>query len=123
MTDAALVADIKQTITEVGQSVTLRTLTAGAYDPDTGAAAQTSTDTTRKGVPFDFFATDLRTRTEVIASGFIQATDKQLLMDADGTRPTVGDNVIIGGVEYKIITVGEINTTGTPVIYDLHLRR
>lgn len=104
-------------LTGAGQNVTRRTYTTGAYDPATGIASSTTTDTTRKGVILDFGSGKTLER-----GTLIQVGDKRLLLDAEATV-LPDDHFIIGGVEYSIVSIGEVNPAGICVLYDLHLRK
>lgn len=99
-----------------GQGIIRREFVAGAYDPATGTASQSFTDTERKGALFDFGAGVTSVRGQLI-----QVKDKRLLVDATGAI-TADDNFIVGGTEYTVVTMGEISPAGTPVVYDLHIR-
>ncbi len=96
-------------LTQFGQDVTRRSYTAGTSSP-------TTADTTRKGAIFDF-----RNGKTVERGTLIQVGDKQLYVDADD-EINQQDHFIVGGVEYVIVSVGEVNPAGTRVLYDLHLR-
>lgn len=104
-------------LTDAGQDVTRRAYTTGAYDTASGTASLTTTDTTRKGVILDFGAGKTLER-----GTLIQVGDKRLLLDAEGSV-LPDDHFIIGGAEYTIVSIGEINPAGTPVLYDIHLRK
>lgn len=110
-------ANALETLTEFGRDVTRRSFTAGSYDPATGLVTPTTADTTRKGALFDFGAGQTLERGSLIQGG-----DKRLLLDATATV-SPQDHFIIGGAEYLVITVGEINPAGTVVLYDIHLRK
>lgn len=113
-------ADALETLTEFGRSITRRAYSAGAYDPATGTTANTTADTTRLGALFDY--TDQgRSGQQYVRGTLVEKGDKQLLMDATGPA-TLSDHYIVGSVEYTVVSVGEVNPAGTPVIYDLHLR-
>lgn len=113
---AEIAANALETLTEFGQDVTRKSFTAGTYDPATGLVTPTTANTTRKGALFDFGAGQTLER-----GALIQGGDKRLLVDATATiNPQ--DHFIIGGVEYVIVSIGEINPAGTPVLYDIHLR-
>lgn len=103
-------------LTRFGQNVTRRSYTVGTYDPATGAATTSTADTTRKGVLLDFGAGQTLERGTLIQGG-----DKRLLLDADAA-PDPQDHFIVGGIEYVIVSIGEVNPAGTPVLYDIHLR-
>jgi len=44
-------------------------------------------------------------------------------MDAAGVAPVVGDKVTVGLVTWPILNVEELSPAGTPVLYDLVLRK
>lgn len=114
---AEIAANALETLTEYGQDVTRRSYTAGTYAPATGLVTPTTADTTRKGVLFDFGAGQTLER-----GTLIQAGDKRLLLDATATV-SPQDHFIVGGAEYVIVSLGEINPAGTVVLYDIHLRK
>lgn len=114
---AEIAANALETLTEFGRDVTRRSYAAGTYDPATGLVTPTTADTTRKGALFDFGAGQTLER-----GTLIQAGDKRLLLDATATV-SPQDHFIIGGVEYVIESLGEINPAGTCVLYDIHLRK
>ena len=103
-------------LTNYGQSVTRRTYSAGTYDPATGTTTPTTADTTRKGALFD-----IASGTTTVRGTLVQVSDKQLYLDAQGAAE-VTDHYIADGDEYTVVSVGEINPAGTPVLFDLHLR-
>jgi hypothetical protein len=113
---AALAAGALDALAEAGQTVTLRAYSSAPYDPANGSASTTYTDTSRIAVVLDFGSGQTMTRGSLIQGG-----DKRLLLEATGSAPTLKDHFIIGGVEYVIVSIGEINPAGTPVLYDLHL--
>lgn len=113
---AEVAANALETLTEFGMDVGRRSFTAGVYDPATGLVTPTTANTTRKGALFDFGAGQTLERGTLIQGG-----DKRLLVDATAAV-TPQDHFIINGVEYVIVSIGEINPAGTVVLYDLHLR-
>lgn len=113
-----LAATSLELLTEFGQTVTKRTITVGTYDPTTGSASSASADTVRKGVILDFGPGQSLERGQLI-----QINDKRLLLDANGSAPQMEDRFIAGGAEYSVVSIGEVNPAGTPVLYDLHLRQ
>lgn len=114
---AEIAAGALETLTEFGRDVTRRAYSTGAYDPATGQVTPSTADTTRKGVLFDFGAGQT-----LVRGTLIQAGDKRMLLDATGPVASQ-DNFIVGGLEYVVISVGEINPAGTVVIYDIHLHK
>ena len=101
-------------LTEFGQSVTHRAYTTGTYDVATGTATPATTDATRTGALFDINTTTVRGQ-------LVQVADKQLLVDGSAAI-NLRDRFVVGGVEYAIVSLGEINPAGTRVMYDLHVR-
>ena len=99
-----------------GGDATIRTITAGAYNPTTGTAAETVTDTAVKGVLEDV------NRREV--NDLVQAGDKRLIIAAADTAavPTPADRVIINGRSLQIIQVRTIEQNNEPITYELILR-
>ncbi len=59
---------------------------------------------------------------EMERGNLIQGGDKRLLLDGSAPIPDLKDHFIVGSAEYVIVSLGEINPAGTPVMYDLHLR-
>lgn len=114
---ASIAASSLAALTDAGQDITRRTYTAGAYDTATGGASLTTTDTTRKGVILDFGAGKTVER-----GSLIQVGDKRLLLDASATV-AMTDHFIVGSDDYAVVSIGEVNPAGTPVLYDIHLRK
>jgi len=106
-----------------GQTLTLTKVTAGTYNPATGAMTGTTTSTqTAYGAVFDY-------GTKQIDGTLIKAGDKQLLLSAfktDGTAltaPVLGDTVSIGGVVYTLVEpLKTVGPAGITVIYEANLR-
>lgn len=106
-----------------GQILTLTKVTAGTYNPATGAMTGTTTSTqTAYGAVFDYGA-------KQIDGTLIKAGDKQLLLSAfktDGTAltaPVLGDTVSIGGVVYTLVEpLKTVGPAGITVIYEANLR-
>jgi len=113
---AELQADVADTISGFGL-VTQRSYTVGAYDPATGEATTSTADSTRKGVVLDFAAGQSLVRGTLVQSG-----DKRLLLDAVAAV-AMQDHFIVSGVEYVVVSIGEINPAGTPLLYDLHVKQ
>lgn len=112
---AELQADVADTISGFGL-VTQRAYTVGAYDPSTGEATTTTADSTRRGVVLDFGAGQTLCRGTLIQQG-----DKRLLLDAT-SAVAMQDHFIVSGVEYAVVSIGETNPAGTPLLYDLHVK-
>ena len=90
-------------ISKFGQSVTLRHYTIGTYNTASGLNTVTTLDVTARAAIFDF------SKGQTLQPGsLIQAGDKQALMAATQT-PALQDHVIVGGKDYVIISLGELN--------------
>ena len=115
MNYVASAATAARMMMKFGQAITLRQAVQGAYDPATGSVTQTVTDVSRNGAVFDYGA-------KLVDGTLIQQGDKQLYMEP-GVIPSVQHRVVIGGVEYGIVTIKEINPAGVPILYELQLRK
>lgn len=119
-TELAAVAD--ELLAELGQAVTIRHRTAGAYDPATGAVTVTTTDEAGNAALFDFGLHQFGT--SFAAGALIQAGDRQMLLSPVGiSAPKPGDQAIASGVTWSVEAVKETSPAGTVVIYELLLRR
>jgi hypothetical protein len=94
----------------------IRTTSSVTYNTATGAASETTTETSVRGV---LESVNLR---EV--NDLIQATDKKLLIAAAdvGTVPTTADEVIITGTTYQVVRVFTIEQDNTAITHELILR-
>ena len=99
-----------------GGVATIRSVTVGAYNTTTGAAAETTTDTTVRGVLEDV---NLRQ-----ANDLIQAGDKRLMIAAAdlASAPTTADRIVISSRSLQIIEVRTIEQDNTAITYELILR-
>jgi hypothetical protein len=107
-------------ITEFGQPVTIRAVTVGEYDPDTGSApSDTITELTAQGILLDF------TGQEFQNNSLIKQGDKKLKIAAQGLAwaPDLLNKVIVQGRTWSIVPpLKEINPAGTPILYELQVR-
>jgi hypothetical protein len=99
-----------------GGVATIRSVTVGAYNTTTGAAAETTTDTTVRGV-----LEDVR-RSEV--NDLVQQGDKRLMIAAAdlASAPTTADRIVISSRSLQIIEVRTIEQNNTAITYELILR-
>ncbi len=103
---------------------------SGEYDPAESRFVETT-----KVTPVKAILLDLTLQSNGLGNKLgteIMAGDKQLYVQppqgSTGPMPLqldpTKDTVKIGATVYKIVTVKEINTTGTyPILYDLYIRR
>ena len=112
----ALKKAASKSLAKLGGDVTIRKVTAGAYNTTTGAIAETISDTTIKG------ALSNVSRNQV--NDLIESQDKLLTISAGDLTfvPTTKDRVVISSVEFKIIQVITNEQNNTPVSFDLILR-
>jgi len=99
-----------------GGVATIRRVTLGAYNTTTGTAAETTTDTTLRGVLEDVALREV--------NDLIEAGDKRLIIAAADTAavPTTADRVIISNRSLQIIEVRTIEQDNTAITYELILR-
>ena len=101
---------------KLGGNVTIRQVTAGAYNTTTGAISESTSDTTIKG------ALSNVSRNQV--NDLIESQDKLLTISAGDLTfvPTTKDRVVISSVEFKIVQVITNEQNNTAVSFDLILR-
>jgi hypothetical protein len=112
----ALEKTASKVIARLGGDVTIRYVTAGAYNTTTGAIAETVSDVNIKGVLDDVNAREV--------NELVQAGDKKLTIAANdlATAPETKDRVVIGSVVHQIIRVKTIEQDNTAVAYEVTLR-
>lgn len=105
-------------LADKGRQMTLRKRTPGTYNPSTASAALTTADTAVTGGVFDYAAL-------LIDGTSIQRGDKKVVLAAQGlaVEPDTGDLLLIGGVEFNVISVQPVAPAGVVVIYILQVRR
>ena len=99
-----------------GGVATIRRVTPGVYNPTTGTASETTSDTALRGVLEDV---NVREVNDLIQSG-----DKRLTVAAADVAavPGTADRVLIGGVTHQIIRVTTIEQDNTAITHELILR-
>ncbi len=119
---AGTAQDVDATLKEVGQSVTLRTITAGPYDPATGKASSVSAELPGFGAVFDFVLH--LSGTAFVPGTLIVAGDKQLLLSPVGVaEPQPGSLIIVGTVTWHVVATKTLAPAGIPVLYEVLLRK
>lgn len=103
-------------ITKFGGDVTIRFVTAGAYNATTGQATETESDTATKGV--------VENVGEREVDELIKTNDKRLTVAASSlsTAPSTKDRVVINSVVYQIIRVNTVEQDNKAITYELILR-
>jgi hypothetical protein len=101
---------------KLGADVTIRYVTAGAYNTTTGVIGETESDTAIKGVVQNIRQSEV--------NDLVQASDKRLIVAAKelATTPGTKDRVVISTVVHQIIEVQTIEQDNTAITYELILR-
>jgi hypothetical protein len=99
-----------------GGTATIRRITIGVYNPTTGTAAETTSDTVLRGVLEDV---NVREVNDLIQSG-----DKRLTVAAADVAavPSTADRVLVGGVTHQVIRVTTVEQDNTAITHELILR-
>lgn len=99
-----------------GGTATIRRVTPSNYNTSTGAIAETTADTTVRGVLEDVNSREV--------NDLIQAGDKRLLIAAAdvANAPTTADRVVISNITHQVIQVQTIEQDNTAITYELILR-
>lgn len=104
---------------DTGKTYTLARVAAGAYNPATGAAALTTTQSTFVGKLISYRDAD-------IDGALIQRGDRRLLIAAaslaGGVVPQTDDRVSGDGAEMMIVSVQKIEEGASVVIYACQVR-
>jgi hypothetical protein len=103
-------------ITKLGGEVTVRYVSAGAYNATTGVIAETVSDTETRGVLENVNVREV--------NELIQAGDKRLTVAAKDltTAPETKDRVVIGAVVHQIIRVETNEQDNEAITHELILR-
>lgn len=104
-------------LAQFGQSVTRTTNTAGAYNPATGEAGNTTATTTRQGALFTYG----KDAQQYVRGNLVQLNDRKLLLDATGPV-ALTDTYTIQGEVYSVVSIKPTDPAGIPVLYELHVR-
>lgn len=115
MADTAL-----RLIGQYGQTVTLREVTPGEYNPVTGDTAPDAVaETSASGVLIEY------TGQERQSNSLIQQGDKKLMLPAKAlAQPSLNSKVVIQGEVWTIVPPLKVmNPAGTPLVYELQVRR
>lgn len=118
-----LAAPVANLLGTFGRSVTLRTVTAGAYDPATGTTTDTTADVTVSALIEDypaFLAHSADSETDGIRRG-----DKKVTIAANAlsAAPTPSDKLQIGGTWYSVVSIDAQFGTTSALYYVLQARR
>lgn len=104
--------------TGLGASVTLTTVTAGVYNPATGAATPSTSTRTITAIVEEYDGAELM-------AGLGAAGDKKVSVPAAQltTAPKPSDKATVGGVTYAVISVRTEEAGGVAILYVLQCRK
>ena len=104
-------SDLRQLVNDIGKDLTLRKVSEGTYDPATGAATNTDTDTSVKGIVLNY-------KDGQFDGDIVQRGDRKIVLRAsDSVVPEIQDLVIDGSDNYRIINVRQIEQAETDLVY------
>ena len=107
-------------IDKYGKSVTLTSVTNGAYNPATGTSAKTTATSTVKAIVEDY---NLHSSGVGFQTGLIKAGDKKVTIAALGiTKPKPSDTITIDTVAWNIVRVVETWSGEQIAVYECQLR-
>lgn len=121
---------VEELMKEFGFVATYVKQEVGEYDPSIGESTVTTTE-----IPVEAILLDLTLQSNGLSVKYgtlIQAGDKELYIrppekvdDVDSLVIDPSSDVIkVGNITYKIVSVKELNTTGSnPILYSLYVRR
>jgi hypothetical protein len=104
-------------LTQFGTTGILSRTSPGTYDPATSLSTPVTTTQSVKAVAFPYPA-------EMIDGTMIQSQDLQVFLSALGvTEPQAADKLTFLGADYTVVKAKNYNPTGTPVLYELQVRK
>lgn len=114
--DTAIRKAAKQALAKLGTSVSVRVLTAGSYDTATGAATDTTADTSVKAALRDVRANEVM--------GLVQLGDRVATVAASAlaAAPRPQDRLVIGSSVYEIVEVMTYRAQDSDAAYDVYAR-
>ncbi|AMR77678.1 hypothetical protein [Cupriavidus nantongensis] len=112
----------QELLAEFGKPLTLRRVVTGDYDPDSGTVPEAPVEYPGTGALFDYES--VGSGQTWIPSTLIEVGDKQCLLSPTGMPlPATGDKLVDGADVWQVQNVKAVNPAGTPVLYELQLRR
>lgn len=112
-----LLQDATALITEFGETLTIRQVTSGTYDPATGSASNTNNDVTFTGMFLNF-------NDDQIDGSEIRRGDRKVLLSAT-TPPVIPkqeDQVLDGTALLDIVQVRKIQENGVNLVFICQVR-
>lgn len=125
MLDAPLRKVARAVLRTFGTTVTVRRVTAAAYNTATGTMTPTISDTVVKARIDEYTDRELGFSVATQAGQLIRAGDRKVTIAAADLSftPSVDDQVVIAAVEYEIIRVQPELATNQAAIHVLQVRR
>lgn len=119
--DSNMVALALRLINKRGQKIVYSRIVQGAYDPATGSATATQTDTIFKALVSDF---NRVTDGLAFLPGLVLEGDKRVTIPAAAlvNPPLPGDRTAFDGFVYSVQSVKQVSTGESAVLYDLRVR-
>ena len=99
-----------------GALLTFSRETSSVHDPASGKNTTTTSTYTGYGAAFAYNQSEINGNT-------IKNGDINLLLEAVTTEPAQGDSVTIDSITYRMMAIKKTSPAGTPVIYEIQLRR
>lgn len=113
---AKMAATARRLLTRFGSTVDIVRETGGGYDPVTGTTTPgTETTYQPKGVL-------LKYPDRLIDGTRILQSDRRLILD-DTVNPNASDKPVVQGEEWNIQDIATISPAGTPIIYEVQVRK
>ena len=108
--------EAKSLLAEFGQLVTLRNITLGAYDVNTGTASEVISDQSNLN------AVILNYSTKDIDGTNIRMDDRRVIIESIAI-PDLNSLIIIGGVTYNVVSFEYVSPSGENVICKIQIRK
>lgn len=110
-----LKAGVDSILNDLGKTLTLRSVTEGSYNVNTGGVTNTTSDTSVIGMLLNY--KDLQRDGDIIQQG-----DSKIVIKT-GTAPDIQDIILDGSVQYRVISVRQIEESGNDVVYICQVRQ
>ena len=116
-------SDIAADLKADGQLMTLTRVSAGVFDPVTGATTGGITQTWPVYGITKNYGTQTKTGADNNPNSLIRGGDKQAIIGADVTEPAPGDTLTIRGDVWIVVAVDCLDPQGVALLYNLQVRK